>query len=215
MYLFRNGELTRTVPVSVGKGKGRKGSLHTFETPTGRFSIIAKKRKPAWRVPPSIKAEMTARKRPLPDIVPPGKENPLGEYALVTSIPGILIHGTNSPSSVYGFSSHGCIRVAPWEIGRLFHEISVATSGEIIYEPFKVLVTDDRRVFLEANPDIYRKIRDPEGRVQRILAEKKATDLVDWEKVRRVVREMKGVAEEVTISGSLAGKDGTSESIDG
>jgi len=131
-------------------------------------------------------------------VVPPGKDNPLGGYALVTSIPGILIHSTNSPASVYGFSSHGCIRVTPWEMERLFHEIPPSSTGEIIYEPIKVLVVDGERVFLEVNPDIYRKVKDTERTVKRMLVEKGADHLVDWSMARRVIREKRGVAEEVT-----------------
>ncbi|GAB4294649.1 MAG: hypothetical protein Fur0034_02610 [Desulfuromonadia bacterium] len=214
LYLFKDGTLTKTVPVAVGKGN-REKSPFSFETPTGPFRIVAKKRNPSWRVPPSIKKEMESRNKPLPDVVPPGKDNPLGGYALVTSLPGILIHGTNTPSSVYGFTSHGCIRVTPWEMEMLFREVGVATTGEIIYEPVKVLVTDDRRVFLEVNPDIYRRGKDPEKTVRRLLAEKGGEYLVDWSTVRRVIRERKGVAEDVTNRRLDAGRSRRDEAIDG
>ncbi len=39
-------------------------------------------------------------------ILPAGPDNPLGRYAIETSVPGILIHETIKPSSVYQFISH-------------------------------------------------------------------------------------------------------------
>lgn len=207
LYLFKNGTLVKNIPVAVGKGSVGVKTAQSFETPTGPFRIVAKKRNPSWTPPPSIREEMAARNKPLPDVVPPGKDNPLGAYALVTSIPGILIHSTNLPSSVYGFSSHGCIRITPWEMERLFNDVSPSMGGEIIYEPIKLLVTDDRRVFLEANPDIYKRQHDPLTIVKRMIESRNVSGLVDWQKVSRVIRERKGIAEEVTDFVSLTGRN--------
>jgi lipoprotein-anchoring transpeptidase ErfK/SrfK len=48
---------------------------------------------------------------PLPSVVPPGPDNPLGAFALTLSLPTYLIHGTNKPDGVGMRSSHGCIRL--------------------------------------------------------------------------------------------------------
>ena len=63
--------------------KGRVSSVSTFpigigsegnETPLGYFNVIEKILKPHWHVPESIRKE-----RPeLPEVVPPGSDNPLG-----------------------------------------------------------------------------------------------------------------------------------------
>jgi len=41
IYLFRNGEFDRFVPVSIGDEKG-------FQTPTGQYSIIERIKNPTW-----------------------------------------------------------------------------------------------------------------------------------------------------------------------
>ena len=42
--------------------------------------------------------------------VPPGPDNPLGEYAMRLTQTGYLIHGTNRPVGVGMRVTHGCIR---------------------------------------------------------------------------------------------------------
>ena len=49
----------------------------------------------------SIQMEAMLQRKPVEEVVPPGPDNPLGRFALVTSIPGILIHETIWPRSVY------------------------------------------------------------------------------------------------------------------
>ncbi len=48
---------------------------------------------------------------------------------------GILMHGTNKPSSIGLRSSHGCIRMYPADIEELFSMVSVGTPVRIVYEP--------------------------------------------------------------------------------
>ena len=62
-----------TYPVSIGKMDWR--------TPLGETQIIAKTKNPSWRPPESVRKEHAERGEPLPEVVPPGPDNPLGEYA--------------------------------------------------------------------------------------------------------------------------------------
>lgn len=119
-----------TYPISIGR--------MDWETPLGRTSIISKVRNPSWYPPDSIRAEHAADGDPLPRIVPPGPDNPLGEYAMRLGLPGYLIHGTNRPDGVGMRVTHGCIRMFPEDIDYLFGRVDVSTTVRIINEPVKV-----------------------------------------------------------------------------
>lgn len=135
LYYFpepRAGEpaIVMTYPMSIGR--------MDWETPLGRTRVIAKATNPSWYVPASILAEHAAEGDPLPRIVPPGPDNPLGKYAMRLGLPGYLIHGTNRPAGVGMRVTHGCIRMFPEDIEYLFDEISLETPVRIINEPVKV-----------------------------------------------------------------------------
>jgi lipoprotein-anchoring transpeptidase ErfK/SrfK len=51
--------------------------------------------------------------------IPSGPNNPVGVVWCGLSKPGIGIHGTNVPETIGRAGSHGCIRVANWDVIRL------------------------------------------------------------------------------------------------
>ena len=83
-----------------------------------------------WIPPPSILAEEPG----LPKVVPPGPDNPLGDYALLLGWSSYLLHGTNKPYGVGRNVSHGCIRLYPEDIEKLFSEVEVGTPVRVIDE---------------------------------------------------------------------------------
>ncbi|MDD3294442.1 MAG: L,D-transpeptidase family protein [Geobacteraceae bacterium] len=198
LYLFRDKKLEKAVPVGLGMKKNSKWAK--WQTPTGRFRITSKVKDPAWFVPPSIQREMKERGKTVITHVPPGKKNPLGRYALKTTMSGILIHGTTRPSSINTFSSHGCIRVHPARIEEIFSIIRVNTGGEIIYQPIKVALSDDGRVFMEVHADAYSRIKNMEAAAKEQINIHNAEDRVDWDKVRALLRRKSGVPEDVTMA---------------
>ncbi|MCA3247337.1 MAG: L,D-transpeptidase family protein, partial [Azospirillum sp.] len=101
---------------------------------TGITSIARKRVRPVWYPPPSVRAENPE----LPERVPPGPDNPLGAYALDLGWPAIAIHGTNQPDAVGRRVSHGCFRLYPEDIERLFVAVTVGTSVRVIDEPVKL-----------------------------------------------------------------------------
>lgn len=195
LYYFRGGELSTALPVALGRSKSKS----IWRTPTGDFRVLAKVKGPTWRVPASIRKEMEATGGKVVTEVPPGPHNPLGKFAIRTSIPGIMIHSTTSPASIYGFSSHGCIRVYPERMEELFKEVRVNTRGEIIYQPVKVAVTEGGKVYLEVHDDVYRKVDSLEKEARDAIKEKKMQSQVDWTKVELVLREKSGIAEDVSM----------------
>ena len=198
LYYFQQGRLTTSLPVALGTAV--KSDRFNWETPTGKFRITAKMKDPTWHVPPSIRSEMEEAGREVITSIPPGADNPLGKYAIKTSIPGILIHSTTKPWSIYSFASHGCIRVYPDRMEEFFKEVKVNTPGEIIYQPVKVAVTENGRVFLEVHRDIYKKSPDGLAREARRLIEKhNLSEKVDWQKVKSILHAASGTAEDVTL----------------
>ncbi|HEX7718801.1 MAG TPA: L,D-transpeptidase family protein, partial [Woeseiaceae bacterium] len=65
-----------TVVMTYPIGIGRVG----WETPTGEAKVVAKAVDPHWYVPWSVQQEHRKAGNPLPSIVPPGPENPLGRH---------------------------------------------------------------------------------------------------------------------------------------
>lgn len=56
-------------------------------------------------------------------LLPPGPRNPVGVMWIALNKKGIGIHGTNEPDSIGHAASHGCIRLANWDVVRLATKI--------------------------------------------------------------------------------------------
>jgi len=224
MYYFpepRAGETARvhTYPMSIGR--------MDWETPLGRTQIVAMAKNPAWYPPQSVRDEHAADGDPLPRIVPPGPENPLGTRALRLGLPGYLIHGTNRPAGVGMRVSHGCIRMFPEDVEFLFDRIPVKTSVRIIDVPVKMgwdgdeLVAEVHRLLevpqrlpdetaeqieaLDADvelPDVESLSKDPLTYVteQFIAATAERAGQLDWDIIEALVERSDGVPEAVGIS---------------
>ena len=134
-----------TYPMSIGRGD--------WATPLGVTRITTKVRDPAWYPPASIRKEAEEEGRELPDVVPAGPENPLGQHALRLALPGYLIHGTNKPAGVGMRVTHGCIRLFPEDVKMLFDAVPVGTTVRIINQPHKVGRLAGM-LFLESHPPL-------------------------------------------------------------
>lgn len=147
LYYYPDGESGRVIthPISIGRME--------WGTPLGRSEIVSKTLNPTWYPPESIRQEHAADNRPLPKVVPPGPDNPLGKHALRLSLPGYLIHGTNKPSGLGMRVTHGCIRMFPEDIEALFENVPVGTPVRIVNQPYKIGWTNDG-FYLEAHPPL-------------------------------------------------------------
>ncbi len=197
LYFFQQGKLLKSLPVALGTSV--KSPKYVWQTPVGKFKIIAKQKDPTWFIPPSIKSEMEESGKEVISSVPPGPQNPLGKYAMKTSIPGILIHSTTKPWSIYSYASHGCIRVYPADMVNFFKEVKINTPGEIIYKPVKLAITESGRIFLEVHNDVYRKGTNVIEEAKRMILNQNLSDRVDWKKFETVTRQKFGVAEDITM----------------
>jgi len=137
---------------SFAHGIGRQD----WKTPLGKTTIIKKVKDPAWHPPESIRREHAANGDPLPVVVPPGPNNPLGAYALYLNLPGdYRIHGTDV-AKIYGIGmqiTHGCVRMYPEDIQALYNSVPIGTSVYIVKQPIKVGWLNNI-LYIEAHPDL-------------------------------------------------------------
>jgi len=192
LYFFQNGVLTTAFPVGLGLPQ------EEWQTPIGPFSIVLKTTNPTWYVPKSIQKEMEKKGQVVKTIVPPGKDNPLGRYAIHTTLENILIHETIWPTTIYQWRSHGCIRVNPEIMERFFDQVETGMTGEIIYKPASIAVKENR-VFLQVARDIYKRTASIDEEVRTMVEERGLSDKVDWTKVQDVMKKKTGIAEDVTL----------------
>lgn len=197
LYYYKDGLLLRAFPVGLGMPSWK--GITRWRTPIGKFKIIGKRKNPTWDVPESIQWKMQMEGKPVKTIVPPGPDNPLGRYAIDTSIPRVVIHETIWPTTVYQFRSHGCIRVLGENIERLFNEVQIGTTGEIIYNPVKLAVLENGDIFLEVNGDIYQIYKDLRELTKELIKGRGIEDKVDWDKVELLIKEKSGIAEKINI----------------
>jgi len=185
LFLFTDGRLAAAYPV----GLGRRG----WETFTGSFSTTRLEISPTWDVPRSIQEEMRRAGQPVTQSVPPGPTNPLGKYWIGLDRPGFGIHGTNAPSSIYQFQTHGCIRLHPDDIADLFGRVAVGMPGEIVYAPVLFALTADGAVLIEVHPDIYRRSGDLRRQARELAERRGLTSLIDWARADAAIDQRDGV----------------------
>ena len=63
--------------------------------------------------------------------IPPGPRNPVGITWIGLDKKGIGIHGTDNPDLIGRSASHGCIRLANWDVGRLVAEVTSGITVQI------------------------------------------------------------------------------------
>ncbi len=165
----------------------------------GTTRIIAKRPNPTWFPTASERAEDPE----LPDAVPPGPENPLGDFALYTAWTSIVIHGTNRPYGIGRRVSHGCFRLYPDDIETLYKQVPVGTEVTVVDQPAK-LGWIGNQLYLEIHPtleqadelidsgkftpapipDLDRLVLDAVGSLD---------DRIDWRRIDQAERERTGV----------------------
>jgi L,D-transpeptidase ErfK/SrfK len=173
-------------------GIGREG----WETPIGEAKVTQKIADPVWYPPASVRKEHAENGDPLPAIVPAGPDNPLGRHALLLSIPGYLIHGTNKPAGVGMRVSHGCIRLYPEDIAALFRSVPTGTHVRIVDEPV-LAGWAGGELYLEVHPALD-DARDLAAEAEKAIAAAieragRPEVALNREAIERVVAERRGI----------------------
>jgi len=192
LFLFAEDELDTAYPVGLGKDD--------WPTPSGKFRIMNRQENKPWIVPKSIQEEMAREGKAVITEIAPGPKNPLGKHWLGLSLPGIGIHGTIAPVSVYRFRSHGCIRMHPDDIATLFDKVNVDMGGRTFYAPVLMAQLSDNRVFLEVHHDIYKKTGDAIKIAKQLAESNGIATKIDWGKAEIVAKRKEGLANDVTLN---------------
>ncbi len=132
-----------THPLGIGRVE--------WKTPEGITRVASKKENPSWIPTPSIRKEHAKNGDPLPAIVPPGPDNPMGTHVLKLDWPSYAIHGTDKPPSIGLRGSHGCLRMYPEDIACIYKDIPVGTPVRIVNQP-RLLGWRNRMLYLQAYP---------------------------------------------------------------
>ncbi|MCX5891641.1 MAG: L,D-transpeptidase family protein, partial [Deltaproteobacteria bacterium] len=173
-YFVNNGTQVYTYPIGMG--------VLDFKTPTGNFHVNQKKVNPDWHIPKQLqkKYEMA--------VMPAGPDNPMGAFKLGLNWGDYGIHGCNLPWAVGRLVSHGCTRLYPEDIKKLFAMVPMGTKVEYIYEPAKIGFRNGK-VFLSVHDDVYFKIRSMLLHVLNMIERQGLSDQVEMRKVLQTVEE--------------------------
>ena len=190
-----------THPIGIGK--------MGWSTPEGVTHVVSHKKDPIWR--PSVALRRDHRDdsgEDLPAVVMPGPDNPLGKYEFTLGWRSYLIHGTNKPYGVGLRSSHGCVRLYPEDIEKLYEMVPDGTPVRVVNQPF-VFGWYDGRLYLQAYTVLEDDRRDWDKAQKKLLARTLAPNIqaalqsngsaIDWDSVTAITHAPRGVT--VPVSG--------------
>lgn len=203
LYYYPEGQsVVHTYPLGIG----REG----WGSPVGNTRISAMTSNPAWYPPQSIRDEHAADGDPLPRVVPPGPDNPLGPYKMTLAMPGYLIHGSNKKFGIGMRVSHGCFRMLNHNVLELSRRVRVGTPVRIIDEPYKFGISQGM-VYMEAHTplqdeDQHMTLMDKHAVVINTLL-KRDEDAgmlqLDWEMVREIIAGEDGLPIQIAELGQV------------
>ena len=180
-----------TYPVSIGRMDWR--------SPLGQTQVIEKVRHPEWHPPESIRKEHAAHGDPLPKVVLPGPDNPLGDFKMRLAVGDgtYEIHGTNNPTAVGMAVTHGCIRMYPEDVAALFKSVPIGTRVWLLNKPVKVTYVGGE-LLLEAHPQVDKEGQSVEPdlkllskELDRVLGSN--TVAIRWDYARQTLRAASGI----------------------
>jgi L,D-transpeptidase ErfK/SrfK len=194
-------QVVYTHPIGIGKVG--------WSTPEGTTHVVSKQKNPVWRPTASIRAEHKENGEILPAVVPAGPDNPLGAYKFTLGWPSYLIHGTNKPYGVGLRSSHGCIRLYPEDIEKVFGMVEPGTSVTVVNQPFVfgwhqeqlylqtyTVLEDDKRDWTRSQQKLLSKTFT--ARIQNELKTRK--EQVNWDRVSAIAKDPRGLTLSVSNS---------------
>ncbi len=205
LYLF---EKPGEAPIVYSISPGREG----LNTPVGSTTITSKRANPTW----TPTARMIKEDPTLKPFYPAGPDNPMGTHALYLGWPEMRIHGTNKPYAIGRRASSGCIRMYPEAIKDIFQRVPVGTKITSVDQPVKVGWIKDK-MYVEVSPTQEQSLRVEElgefksyeittEDMKRITKKAGAdADKIDWDAVRKAVREHRGYPVAVLERGSASG----------
>jgi L,D-transpeptidase ErfK/SrfK len=195
-YFAEPGGPMQSFPIGIG----REGLL----TPLGSTEVVRKQKDPTWR--PT--ARMRSENPELPEAVPAGPDNPLGNRAMYLGWPQYLIHGTNKPLGIGRRTSSGCVRMYPEDVEYLFDEVAIGTKVTVVDQPIKLSWIDDA-LYMEAHPTqaqsdqiemsgTFEPILDSAVVDQVLAVAGDRAPTLDWSRIREATIERRGYPIRIT-----------------
>jgi L,D-transpeptidase ErfK/SrfK len=184
-YFPPGGRTVVTFPVGLGR--------LDFPTPLVNTRVKSVVPNPSWAPGPTARREHAARGDPLPAVVPPGPDNPMGSMAIALEIPSYFIHGTNQPIAVGQTASLGCVRMYNEDVETLADMVRRDVPVRIVNEPYKIGWRDGE-LYAEVHPDVYGTAPADElqRRIEAAAGDQLAT--VNWALVQFLLDQPTGIA---------------------
>ncbi|MDO8430801.1 MAG: L,D-transpeptidase family protein [Candidatus Binatus sp.] len=183
------GAIVPTVVYTFPVGLGR----YDWKTPIGAFTVRGKTRNPTWVVPENIYKEHLERDGEAEHVVSgTDPDNPLGRYRIELTLPSYALHGTNVPWGVGMEVSHGCVRLYPEDIQRLFNKVKIGTPGQFVYQPVKFGWRGDA-LYVEVHEDLYGRYAGIWAHAQKEVERLGIEDQVDMQKLEKAIEQKSGV----------------------
>lgn len=187
LYHFLSEKEVMIVPIGIG----REGWM----TPTGDTEITMKIPHPNWTPTKHVREVAEKEGIKLPAVVPPGPDNPLGDYVFLLGWKSYLIHGTNRPDGVGKRSSAGCFRLYPEDIQLLYEHVKAGTPVKVLNSPVKI-GWQGNQFYMQAFPNLndYPHRLDKLGLVDQIHEEEKAYHLpISWTRIKHILDDSSGL----------------------
>jgi L,D-transpeptidase ErfK/SrfK len=184
-------------------------------TPRGVYRVRAKTENPTWVIPESIRQEHIRERGDHRRAIKGGDdENPLGKYRLALSREPYAIHGTNIPWGPGMPVSHGCIRLYPEDIARLYPLVPVGTRVDLTYQPVRI----GRRgevFYVQASPDVYRRVKSVGDEAVRVAARYPELRRLDRHAIRAAAERSRGIPVVLHDPPTARGGDASGQAIAG
>jgi L,D-transpeptidase ErfK/SrfK len=183
------GTVTPSVVYTFPVGLGR----YDWKTPIGDWRVRGKTRNPTWVVPEDIYEEHLERDGEADHVVPGGEDdNPLGKFRIELTLPEYALHGTDVPWGVGMTVSHGCVRLYPEDIERLFDKVKIGTPGEFVYEPIKYGFRGEA-IYVEVHDDLYGRYAGLWAYAVKEAQRQNIADQIDMQKLEKAVEDKTGI----------------------
>jgi L,D-transpeptidase ErfK/SrfK len=191
-----------TYPIGIGKVG--------WSTPMGTTKIVLHEKDPVWRPSAALRKDhFNDNGEDLPAVVGPGPDNPLGKYEMRLGWPSYLIHGTNKPYGIGLRSSHGCMRLYPEDIEKLYYMVPDGMSVRVVNQPF-LFGWHDKQLLLQSYTVLEDDPRDWDHAQRKLLSRNLAAHIqkslkdsdtqIDWGSVAAITHAPRGIP--IPVNGS-------------
>ena len=121
LTVYEGGKLIAAYPVTIGSAQ--------TESPVGDWIVRGIAKLPNFRYD---KAMLNTGERSSNfHLLPPGPNNPVGVLWIALNKKGIGLHGTSDPDAIGRSASHGCVRLANWDVVRLAGKVKTGVPVSI------------------------------------------------------------------------------------